>query len=184
MEIRKNYLINEKTGLLMGEYYTNGTLYTRVIEDMENFLVAMSPVHLIDKSLLQYGSSLIGALSSSKEVLGEMYMYPIKVSSSLDIWLFPSKSYKKSNCIWFVLNHIEDTLPQSVQQTEVFLRFGHQITIKMKESAFRTKRRNAEKLRERISNNINNSSFVKKKEINGYLIKEEKDQYKFSINED
>src|SRR4051794_30948006 len=108
MEIRKNYLINEKTGLLIGDYYTNGALYTKVIEGMEIFLVAMSPVQLIDKSLLQYGSSFIGALSSSKEVLGEMYMYPIKISSSLDIWLFPSKSYKKSNCIWFVLNHIED----------------------------------------------------------------------------
>ncbi|MBT2734597.1 competence protein ComK [Bacillus sp. ISL-7] len=107
----------------------------------------MTPVQLIDKCLLQYGSSLNGAIKSSKEVLGVMYMYPIKISSALDIWLFPSKSYKKSNCVCFVLNHIEDTLPQSVQQTEVFLRYGHKITIKMKESTFQTKRRNAEKLR-------------------------------------
>ncbi|PLS01948.1 competence protein ComK [Neobacillus cucumis] len=179
MELRQDYLINEKTGLLLGEYYTNGALYTRVIEGVESFLVEMSPIKLIDKSLLRYGSSFHGALSSSKEVLGGMYMYPIKISSTLDIWLFPSKSYKKANCIWFVLNHILDTFPKSVQHTEVFLRYGHNITIELRECTFRTKRRNAEKLRERISNNINNSSKVKKELKNGFFIKEEEGEFKF-----
>ncbi|NHC43419.1 hypothetical protein G6549_26490 [Bacillus sp. MM2020_1] len=178
MEITVDYLINEETSLLMGEYYTNGELFTRVVEGMNLFLVALSPVQLIDKSLLRYGSSFNGALSSSKEVLGEIKMHPIKISSTMDIWLFPSKSFKKPNCIWFVLNHVQDTLPRTVKKTEVFLRHGHKITIEMKESSFRDKRRNAEKLRERISHNINSLKSIND-EIIGYLIKEDEGGFKY-----
>ncbi|RTR26706.1 hypothetical protein EKG37_20580 [Robertmurraya yapensis] len=154
MVIRENYLINAKTVLFYGIYYENGVLFTFVIEGNDKFLVAMSPLKLIDNTLTSYGSSFKGALESSRKLLGRnRKMYPIKIDASLDIWIFPSKSYKKENCVWFVLNHVENTKLLSLKDTKVFLKYGHEIDIKMRESSFRNKRGCAADLRDMILRN-------------------------------
>ncbi|MFB6468524.1 competence protein ComK [Cytobacillus sp. Hz8] len=141
MKIRNNYLINEKTVLFYGEWNENGELFTFVIEGDDSFLVSMSPIKLIDKSLLSYGSNFIGALRSSRELLGgNRKMYPIKIDASLDIWLFPTKSYKKENCVWFALSHVKYTKRLGNKHTKVFLSYGHEFEIEMGESSFRNKR--------------------------------------------
>ncbi|MEQ2527407.1 competence protein ComK [Bacillaceae bacterium CLA-AA-H227] len=154
MMIRENYLINAKTVLFYGIYYENGALFTFVIEGNDKFLVAMAPLKLIDKTLISYGSSFKGALESSRKLLGEnRKMYPLKIDALLDIWIFPSKSYKKENCVWFALNHVENTKPLSLKDTKVFLKYGHEIDIKMRESSFRNKRGSATDLRDMILRN-------------------------------
>ncbi|WP_158318943.1 competence protein ComK [Robertmurraya kyonggiensis] len=154
MIIRKNYLINAKTVLFYGIYYENGALFTLVIEGNDKFLVAMAPLKLIDKTLISYGSSFKGALESSRKLLGEnRKMYPLKIDASLDIWIFPSKSYKKENCVWFALNHVENTKLLGIKDTKVFLDYGHEINIEMRETSFRNKRGSAEDLRDIILRN-------------------------------
>lgn len=180
MEVKEDYLINEKTVLLMGEYYRNGALYTKVLHDKEIFLVAMSPTQLIDQSLLRYGSSLDGALKSSKNILGEIKMYPIKINASLDIWLFPTKSLKSHHNVWFVLNQINDMEPIGSGKTIVLLKYGHSIEIKMKVSAFRNKRQNAKILRERITNNTKGSINFLLFPREGYEIKEDEGTNKYT----
>ncbi|MED4206830.1 competence protein ComK [Neobacillus mesonae] len=102
MEIKRNHIINEKTILFYGVLYKNGELFTKVIEGDDMFLVAMTPLQFINQSLIKYGSDLKGALNSSKKLLGEKQKkYPIKISLSLDIYLFPTKSIKREDCVWF-----------------------------------------------------------------------------------
>jgi competence protein ComK len=177
MNIKYDYLINQKTILFYGVYYENGALYTFVVNGEEVFLVAMSPEKLIDNSLMSYGSSFKGALKGSQLLLGKnRKMYPIKIDASLDIWIFPTKSYKKENCVWFALNHVIDTQPQGVQFTKVFLNHGHTIEIAMKESAFREKRRNTDELKDKIVYNTKNSFMVDQPK-KGYIIVEKKGKY-------
>lgn len=177
VEIKHKYLINEKTILFYGVYYENGELYTFVVHDEEVFLVAMPPMKLIDKTLMSYGSSFKGAIKSSQLLLGEnRKMYPIKIDSSLDIWIFPTKSYKKENCVWFALNHVLDTKPRGVQLTKVFLTNGHTIELAMKESAFREKRRNTDELKDKIAYNTK-YSFMVGLPKEGYIIVERKGKY-------
>lgn len=64
----------------------------RVVDGDYMFLVAMTPVQLIDKSLICYGSNFQGAFKSSQQLLGKhRKKYPIKIDAALDIWLFPTK---------------------------------------------------------------------------------------------
>ncbi|MFF2447458.1 competence protein ComK [Neobacillus sp. NPDC058068] len=66
------------------------------------------------------------------------------MDASLDIWLFPTKSYKNETCIWFALNHVKGSQQLGLKFTKVFLSYGHTTEIIMRESAFREKRLNAE----------------------------------------
>lgn len=149
MEIQ-DHVINEKTVLFTGEYDEYGNLCTRVIEGDDSFVVKKSPVEQIDVTLLNYGSNFSGALKSSKFILGPMKMYPIKINRNKGIWLFPTRSFKKQNCVWFNLDHVLKTKAQGVQKTEVMMNFGHTFIINMKESAFNNKRQKAQQLRENI----------------------------------
>lgn len=179
MNVKYDYLINEETVLFYGVRNENGELFTHVIDKDDEFLVAMSPVELIDKSLISYGSSFKGALYSSTQLLGEnRRMYPIKIDASLDIWLFPTKSYKKENCIWFALNHVKGTRPLGIKFTKVYLSYGHTFEIVMRESAFREKRLNAEVLKEKITTNTKNSTSFLVEPKKGFMIVEEKGRYK------
>lgn len=182
MEIKFNYLINGKTVLFYGVLYENGEQFTHVVDGDEKFLVPMSPIKLINKSLLSYGSSFKGALESSKDQLGESKkMYPIKIDGSLDIWLFPTKSYKKDNCVWFALNHVRNSEPKGVKFTRVLLNYGHSIDMVMKVSAFREKRNTAKDLKDRITNNKNTSLTFFEEPKKGFMMVEKNGEYKCKV---
>lgn len=152
MDISRKYMISEKTVLFTGEYDEYGNLCTRIIEGEETFVLKESPVEQIEKTLLSYGSDFNGALNSSKHILGPIKMYPIKINENKGIWLFPTKSFKKKDCVWFNLIHILNTKPHGAK-TEVFMSYGHTFMINMKESAFNNKRQKAQQLRESILKN-------------------------------
>jgi competence protein ComK len=152
MKISKDYMINEETVLFTGEYDEYGNLCTRIIEGEKTFVLKESPVEQIEKTLLSYGSDFNGALNSSKHILGPIKMHPIKINEKKEIWLFPTKSFKKKNCVWFNLYHIINTEPHGAK-TKVFMSYGHTFMVNMKESAFNHKRQKALQLRESILKN-------------------------------
>lgn len=154
MIILDNYIINEETVLLTGEYDDFGNLWTRVIEGKKTFLVRMSPIQLINKTLLRLGSNFQAARQSSKDLLGEIHMYPIKINATLGIWLFPTKSFNKPDCVWFSLIHIGKTRAVGIRKTEIMLSYGHSFCLGMRENAFNNKRHKAQELRELITRNL------------------------------
>lgn len=152
MEIfKEDYTINEKTVLLTGEYSELGEPWTRVIEGEETFIIKRRPVELINKSLLCSGSEFHAARRSSKQILGDCHMCPIKVNSYLGIWLFPTKSFRNHHCIWFSLMHVKDEKSCGIRRTKVELSFNHEIEIQMKESTFKNKKLKAMELRDRMT---------------------------------
>ncbi|WP_144553442.1 competence protein ComK [Bacillus sp. X1(2014)] len=153
MKIREDYLINEKTVLLTGEYDYNGNLITRVIDGEETFLVDLTPSQVIDANLLLVGSNLRGSLNSSKNLLGQLYMYPLTINSRLGIYLLPTKSLKKRDCIWFSLIHIKNMQCLGIRKTIVYTSYGHIVEIDMRKSAFINRVQIAKDLRDLIIKN-------------------------------
>lgn len=178
MEIRKDYIINEETILLTGEYNQLGKLCTRVIEGANTFLVEMAPIALMNKTLLRQGCTFQGALKSSRFLLGPMKMYPIKINAKLGIWLFPTKSYKKENCVWLAVTHVKDSKTAGMRKTEVCLSFGHTITIEMKQKSFKKKQQNAEELRKIILKNLNTPLVFYVEPKQGFYIREDRTMMK------
>ncbi|WP_213370294.1 competence protein ComK [Mesobacillus boroniphilus] len=153
MKTLQEYLINEKTVLLTGEYDDFGKLCTRVIEGSDTFLVALKPMQVINNTLQLLGSNFHSVRETSKQILGDVHMCPIKVNCNLGIWLFPTKSHNNEFCVWFSLMHVKKTKPLGIRRTEVYLSYHHTFIIEMKESSFNHKRQKAEDLREAMLKN-------------------------------
>ena len=154
MEVRVQYLINEKTVMLTGEYSNREEIWTRVIEGEETFLVKKAPTDVIEESLLHEGSNFIGTRLSLKYLYSPMRIRPISVNPQKGILLFPTKNVKRLSCIWFSLIHVKNTKPVGVRKTEVIMSFGQTILLDMSESSFITRWNKALELQARISKHL------------------------------
>lgn len=181
MKIREDYLINEKTVLLTGEYDCNGKLITRVIDGEETFLVDLTPSQVIDANLLLVGSNLRGSLHSSKNLLGQLYMYPLTINSRLGIYLLPTKSLKKRNCVWFSLIHIKNIQSLGIRKTKVYTSYGHIVEIDMRKSAFINRVQIAKDLRELIIKNSSSPLMYYFESQKGFYISEDSITNKYTF---
>ncbi len=136
--IQKNYIIEKKTVLMMGEYDRYGKLCTRVMAGRSSFLVDRTPLQLLDDTLISIGYNLRGAMSGAKSILGKKMKCPFIVNPYLGICLFPSKSPNRVDCIWFNPEQILKTIPMG-DKTKVELRNGVSIIVESKCSFFNNK---------------------------------------------
>ena len=153
--LKKNHFINKEMVYCQGEFDENGQLCSRVFRGPVSFSIKMSPQKFIDESLKKYGSSLRGALDGSKDILGKKNMRPIVINAYLGIYLFPSKSPSKPDCVWFSLFHVVNTESISRNKTKVFLSYGHSVVVEMKESNFNRRLNTTLELRRTVSENMN-----------------------------
>jgi competence protein ComK len=182
MKIREEYVINEKTVLLTGEYESNGKLITRVIDGGETFLVDLTPAQVIDASLLLVGSDLRAALQSSKKLLGPLYMYPLSINSGLGIYLLPTHSMKKRNCVWISLLHVKKAQALGIRKTKVYTSYGHVIEIDMRKSAFINRLQITKDLRKIIVENSSNPLTFYVEPQEGFYISEDEGANKYTIS--
>lgn len=149
----KNYQINEKTILLTGIYGRYHHLQTMIIDGNCTYRVNGSSEQIIDSSLKKEGSSLRLEMAYARGILGNLKMYPIKMNSNLGIYFFPSKSPKRSDCVWFSLIHVKGAKLFGKNKTKVFLSHGHTIIIDCKLSTFNNKFRRAQEFRRMLVEN-------------------------------
>lgn len=173
MKILKKYFLNEKTVLLTGEYDRYGRLCTRVIEGERTFLVNMKPMEVINSSLQLLGSNFHSVRETSRQILGDIHMCPIKINCNLGVWIFPTKSYRNDFCVWFSLIHVKKTRPLGARRTEVYLSYNHTFIIEMKESSFNQKRQKAEDLREAMLKNTQSPLTFYLEPKKGFCIQED-----------
>jgi competence protein ComK len=179
MRIVPEYLINENTVLVEGIYDEFANLWSKVLDKEELLVVMLSPVKLINHTLLKYGSDFQGAVNSSKHILGEVKTPPIHVNAKLDIWLIPTRSSKLQSCVWFSHSHIKDTKAVGRKKTEVHLSYGHTYELLMKEISFNHKRQKAAQLKEHITkNSLGTESFIAEP-IRGFYIRESEQELVF-----
>jgi competence protein ComK len=146
MFIVNYYIINPQTIQLMGEYDRYGKLCTRVVEVERSFLVDMSPTEVLKGSINYIGYDLKGAIAGSRNILGNRRMYPIMVNYISGICLFPDRSYKSTDCVWFNPYHIVKTSSFN-KKTKVVFSNGSTCIVNTRFSAFNTKVQTAEQLR-------------------------------------
>jgi competence protein ComK len=182
VELRDDYLINEKTVLVTVEFSSRGEKWSRVIEGKETFLVRKTPIQIMEETLLHEGSDFLGARRSSKYLLSPMRMHPISINPQRGIFLFPTKNIKHHSCIWFSLIHIKTTKSLGINKTEVITSFGHTIKLDMKESTFNTRRQKAFLLREKISKNLKCPVYFYIEPRKGYYISKKPADPNFKVD--
>lgn len=162
------YLVGDGVILMTSEYDNHGKLCARVMIGKKTLLVDRSPVQLLDDSLKYIGFDLKGALNGAKEIVGNKYMSPVIVNPYKDLCLFPTKSPKKEDCIWFNPTHIAGTKHRG-SKTEVVLSNGLSLIVDIKLPFFITRMHTAiqlQRMSKERGNNANPEAFflVPKKE--------------------
>lgn len=147
MITKDNHIINKDTVAIIGEKDQNDNLYSIVLEGNNTFVVNMSPVSLIENSLLFYCSSLQGATEGSRSILGNVSMLPVTMYAPLEIYWFPCSSPYRSDCIWIALIHVINCEKINSKDTKVNLNFGQTLVLDMKIERFETKLQRASRLR-------------------------------------
>lgn len=184
--IQKNYLIEKKMILMMGEYDRYGKLCARVMAGSSSFLVDRTPLQLLDDTLTYIGFDLRGAMASAKLILDQRTRCPIIVNPYQCIYLFPNKSPFKADCIWFNPEHIVST--KSVgNKTQVELSNGHSIIIDSRLNSFNNRIQKANQLMHISMNRGNHPSptiFYLEPPKGQQLTKGKAGKYNFSNLED
>lgn len=136
MDIKEFYIIRKNTAALQPFFTQYGYLYTKVYEGPFVFQVKLSPLQIIKDSMEYYGHDWDGAVKAAKTVLGSIDMSPVKISGSLGIYWFPSKSPHAEDCMWFALDHIDKRLSIAPKETKVIFPSGHHVTVQMRVKQF------------------------------------------------
>ncbi|MCR2823803.1 competence protein ComK [Lederbergia panacisoli] len=186
MKIKKRYIINRFTIALMGVYVKNGYFYSSVLEGEKVFLVKLSPIEIIENSLIHYGGGdFNGAKKATRAAIGNYDMPPIKISGSLGIYWFPSKSPTNKDCIWFSLNNIKDSIPVEHNKTKILLQFGHTITLTIRKSVFKTRKYRTRDLKDTIEKRTDPTLiYTYDPYKNTDIVIENQTSYHFEQNED
>jgi competence protein ComK len=145
---------------MVGYYDRNGKLCT-IVEEVDNiFIIDQSPLEILEYSINLIGYDLKGATNTSKWLLGDIQMCPIMVNPVLNICLFPSKSSKHHDTMWFNPDHIKRTRGYR-RNTTIEFSNGLNLIIPCKLPYFNSKLQNAEQLRKMTySAGTNPASFV------------------------
>lgn len=181
--IIKNFFIDKKVILMMGEYDQNGKLCSRIMVGKTTFLVDRTPLHLLDDTLKYIGYDLRGAITGAKFLLNKTMKCPIIVNPYQGICLFPSKSPSKHDCIWFNPEHIVHFRAMG-SKTEVELSNGHFMIVKAKLSAFNNKLHCAKQLKRLTTERGNHSGpilFYLEPKKGQQILKEKAGKYNFGV---
>ena len=100
MKICDSYWI---TQALAVENYFDGTHQSRIYTLAGIKLSKLTPLELIDKACMHYGSTVDGRRVSASKTLNYSHKTPI-VIAPYSVGAFPTTSYKKDNCVW-IFNH-------------------------------------------------------------------------------
>jgi competence protein ComK len=159
LSIEKSYLITQEFMCMVGHLDRNGKKCTLVFELNRIFLVDKSPIEILEASIRRVGFNLKGALESSKQNLGAIHMHPFMVNPILGIIVFPTKSHKHEDVIWFNPNHIRRTWGKK-KITIVGFQNGQTMIVPMKLAFFNNKLTIAERFRDDLIEGGKNPSSV------------------------
>jgi competence protein ComK len=141
--IEKYYKINPDFMYMYGLYDRNAKLCTLVRELNRTFVVDKAPLEILSDSIRCIGFDLRGAMKTARWLLGNKHMCPIMVNPIHKICVFPDKSAKHADTIWFNPYHIARTNTEN-RKTKVGFTNGLTITVPSKLYSFNHKLQTAE----------------------------------------
>jgi len=148
----KKYIINPNFMYMFGQYDRYAKLCTIVKEWNRTFIVDRSPLEILDDSIRCIGFNLKGAMETSKLLLGDKHMCPVMVNPIHNICVFPDKSTKRPDTIWFNPDQILRTNTLNRKATIEF-KNGLVITVPSKLYSFNHKLQTADQFKRMFDGN-------------------------------
>ncbi|MGD6801534.1 transcriptional regulator [Rossellomorea vietnamensis] len=133
--IIEEYEINPYTMLIMPIEYGTRT-YTEIHEGNETLVSPFKPFEIIKKSCEFFGSSYQGRKDGTKRLTGITHKAPIIVDPHSSIYLFPTTSPAKSECIWISHDHVLSYTKLNSKEISVTFRNRRSFTLPMSFASF------------------------------------------------
>lgn len=117
--LHEKYELSTLTMLVTPYFDDFGNVYSRVIEEEQEFIVKRSPLQIMDESCEHFGSDLRGRQRATEVIAGFVYKQPIAVEPLNKIYFFPTASPKSTSCAWLSHTHIHRIYRACNGQSEV-----------------------------------------------------------------
>ncbi|MBT2686836.1 competence protein ComK [Bacillus sp. ISL-47] len=180
-----HYIIHPETKAILPEFDAKGRCYSKVIQGSQTFIVTMKPIEIMQTSLSYYGSSLEGAISGSKSIVGACQAAPIRIAGNIDMYWFSHISPQNDECVWLALHHVHRILPEKYNQAKVMLIDGPSITLDISERKLSDRYDRAEQLEVKITKRTQyKMNFVMERGSGVHFIKEADRNYTVSRDDE
>ncbi|WP_010283473.1 competence protein ComK [Bacillus timonensis] len=127
---------------------------SRVLEVEGEYVVAMKPTEIVDRSCRYFGSSLKGRQEGTREIMGVTHKAPIIVEASNKIFLFPTTSPTKQDCAWLSHNFVSDWRYSVHEKTTVIFTNKQAIELQISKGSFQNQLHRTAQLRTIVSNRM------------------------------
>jgi len=101
---------------------------SRIIEKERDFIINKSTTKIIDDSCKYFGSSYLGRVEGSKNILNTSQKLPVIIEESRCIIFFPTSSPRLDKCSWISLNNISK-YHKNIDKTTIKFNCGKQIKL-------------------------------------------------------
>lgn len=127
----KDYEINDETMALI----QLGDEKTKIIEEDHEYVINKSAYSIMDESCKYFGSSYLGRVEGSKNMIGYEYKLPIIVEESRKIIFFPTSSPYSDDCSWISLKHV-DNIEKNDNNTILVFKNGTKVKLNVSKASF------------------------------------------------
>lgn len=118
----EKYEVNDETLAVIGL----GKEQTKILERDKEYIIEDSAYEIMDYSCQYFGSSYLGRVDGSRNMLKANYKLPIIVEESSELIFFPISSPENPKCIWISLQWVEDVFEED-NKTFILLKNGKKI---------------------------------------------------------
>ncbi|MBB6446748.1 competence protein ComK [Bacillus benzoevorans] len=185
MHKRNDYLFNCNTVALFSNFHL-GNEYSGVLQGKKHFFVRQSPLTIVQTSFQHVGSSLEGALRSSRFHLNKKCNVPVALSARNNVILIQCKAAGNlGGTVWIAASHIVRIEPYKINQTIVYTTEGHELIVDMKTAKLQNIRKEAPFLRAALlkSQTMQNGLINDDEENSGFLLVKENGQLNYTTKQ-
>ncbi len=156
----KDYEVNRKTMSILPVTIKNRK-FSKVMETDGEYLVAMKPTDIVERSCRYFGSSLKGRQEGTRELMGVTHKAPIIVEATSMIYLFPTASPTKSDCAWISHTYVVKHSSDGSEKTVVTFSNDKSILLPISEGSFENQLYRTSHLRTIMSTRIDQREYRK-----------------------
>ena len=155
MKLIDEFEVSKYTMIILPEMM-DGNQYSRVIETDGEYVVKMKPIEVVERSCRYFGSSFKGRKEGTWELMRITHKAPIVVDPSNVIYLFPTTSPTREQCVWISHAHVLNHESTEHDKTIITLSNKETIHLAMSEGSFGNQLYRTAQLRTLISQRIEN----------------------------
>lgn len=108
MKLRQieEYEVNPYTMFIKPVVY-GSKIYSQIFEVEDVFLSPFKPLDIIKKSCEYFGSDYEGRKNGTRQLIGITHKCPIAIDPTNRIFIFPTTSPNRGECIWISHEHVD-----------------------------------------------------------------------------